>query len=1128
LGVPLVNQGVVAGLIAITRQQPGSFDEQAEQAAFAFANQMAIALSNAHLYAQAEYRNERLSLLNRVSISLAQSLDSENILEIGLREIALAMNVGHARAFVFERDLQIARTIVVYPRGDTPPDEIISLVDSPIFHEIRQTVAPIIYEDTSRLAPDSPVALELAPRQARAYAMIPMTVGGQVIGAYELEIYDAPRYFNPEQIELAIIIANQSAIAVQNTNLLEQTLVRTRELETMLEAAQATSLTLSLEETFRNVVELMLHALEMNDCALMIWDNVENVLEVQLDLNRFDDPERVLPVGSKYDLKHYPAKRRAVEEREIIVIRADDNEADPTEVNELRRSADTFRVLIPLVMRDQAIGLIQTDVQAPHRIFAHREIRLAQALSAQAAIAIQNARLSTETAALVEEGFIINNLSQAIASKLEIEDMIAIVRDQVARVTDAEEIYLALYDAQTETISFPMAVRQGEDLNIPNRQLNTDEVSFIVKHKRSLTLGGGNWSSDDMRRNLGIANGEGDIKSYLGVPVKSGDQVIGVLALIDRRNTRAFGINDERLLTTVGTQLGAGIQNARLFNQVSTFAEDLSRLVQERTQDLQQERDRIDTLYRITSELARTLDMERIVRRGLEMIVGAVNADDGVIMLIDPLSDDLFTRATYLTDGPPTQPHPAHDLAAWLMENDRSIVVNDLHHTDFWDAQASGADGYRSAMAVLLESGDDPQGVLVVLGKQLGAFSETQLKLVSAAATQVASAINNADLYHLIRDQAERLGLLLRTEQEEAEKNQAIVEGIADGVMLADAEGIIILFNSAAERVLALPRDNVIGQQLFKLTGLFGGLGTEWAQAIQEWELNPQEHPAGEFLEARLDLGKRVVNVHLSPVHIGERFLGTVSVFRDITKEVEVDRTKSQFVSNVSHELRTPMTSIKGFAELLLMGVAGQLSDQQRGLMQKIKSNADRMSQLVNDLLNISKIDAGERLNLELIEVGPIVENVIGTVQSKSHNERKEMKVTVDIAPLLPPIKADEQKITQVVSNIIENAFNYTPPGGSIDVRVHQDNDRVVIAVKDSGIGIPDEFRSRIWQRFERYDEHALVMDVPGTGLGLSIAKEFIEMHRGDIWFDSELNKGTTFYISLPVDQPDEFAQGSD
>ncbi len=204
-----------------------------------------------------------------------------------------------------------------------------------------------------------------------------------------------------------------------------------------------------------------------------------------------------------------------------------------------------------------------------------------------------------------------------------------------------------------------------------------------------------------------------------------------------------------------------------------------------------------------------------------------------------------------------------------------------------------------------------------------------------------------------------------------------------------------------------------------------------------------------------------MVRVHLSPVHISERFLGTVSVFRDISAEVEVDRVKSEFVSNVSHELRTPMTSIKGFADLLLMGVVGDVSDTQRGFLEKIKANADRLSQLVDDLLNISKIDAGEKLNFELVDLSELVPDVLTQLEGRAEHEQKHIHVTLDMELSLPPIQGDPHKITQIVTNIVDNAFNYTYPGGHIEVKVERqpDNEHVLISVADTGIGIPEEFR---------------------------------------------------------------------
>jgi PAS domain S-box-containing protein len=523
--------------------------------------------------------------------------------------------------------------------------------------------------------------------------------------------------------------------------------------------------------------------------------------------------------------------------------------------------------------------------------------------------------------------------------------------------------------------------------------------------------------------------------------------------------------------------------------------------------------------------------MDRLLKRALGMVAKAVGAEDGVIMALDPLSDGLVTQAalnpSMLYEGDEERmTHPAEKLGTWLLFSEEQVVtVDDLLEFEHWDPSIPNAEGWRSALAVVLESNEnDPQGVMVMLSKNTKMFGEPQLRLMVAAANQVASAINNADLYHLIRDQAERLGSLLRAEQEEAEKNSAILESIADGVILSDAQGRIILFNSAAERILQLPREQVLGQPLSKFTGLYGGAVADWAETIQNRMATPDLDMIGEYIDNRLQLGEHIVSAHLSPVFTGDKFLGMVSVFRDITRDVEVDRMKGEFVASVSHELRTPLTPIKGYTDLLLMGAAGEVNDAQKRVLSTIKENVDRLTVLVEDVLDISKIDTGkERLKLEPVNIGELLHNIMNTMSQRSTHQRKELAISVNVNDDIPPVQADRDKLTRVISNLIDNAFNYTLTGGSIDVsaRLQPDKRRVLIAIKDSGVGIPEHFREDVWRRFQRYEEHALKLEVPGTGLGLAIVKEMVEMHSGDVWFESEVEKGTTFYVSLPVDQAD-------
>ena len=582
MGVPLVSQGNVEGVIALCKQESSAYDEQAEQAAFAFANQVAVALANADLFREAERRTQRLSLLNRVSVALGQSLDSEDILEIALREIAQVLHVDHAFGLMFERDLQLGRVVVEHPRGDSPPDQIFDLRTSAMYQYIRRTVKSLIIEDLKQVEDEdlNDILAELAPRLASAYVLIPMAIGGQVIGAFELLMYEGRFHFDHEQTDLGRIIANQAAIAIQNTSLLEQTLVRSRELETLLEAAQATSLTLDLQEVYHSVVELMMHALDMDDCALMTWDDVDRTVEVQVDVNRNNEPARLTPQGTRFNLNEYPSKQHALEERQVVVLSSDNPDISDKERQELEAFGDIAQMLVPLVVRDASVGLVQLELQAEYRTFTHREIRLAQALGSQAATAIENARLSTETANRVEELYIINDLSQAISSTISIDRMIEIVRGRVPGLLRVEEMYLALYNSETQEIRFPLYVKNGEHQDTPSRQLNDDEVSFIIRNRRPLSIGSDYFGPDELRRSLGIRNAEGDVKSYLGVPLISGDEMMGVLAVRDTRRKRAFGVNSQGILTTIAAQLGTAIQNAYLFNRLRSVNEELSSLNQ--------------------------------------------------------------------------------------------------------------------------------------------------------------------------------------------------------------------------------------------------------------------------------------------------------------------------------------------------------------------------------------------------------------------------------------------------------------------------------------------------------------------------------------------------------------------
>jgi len=437
-----------------------------------------------------------------------------------------------------------------------------------------------------------------------------------------------------------------------------------------------------------------------------------------------------------------------------------------------------------------------------------------------------------------------------------------------------------------------------------------------------------------------------------------------------------------------------------------------------------------------------------------------------------------------------------------------------------------GSQQHRSALVAPLVVGEDVIGSIMVFHRSVEYFNDDALEMVKAIGSQVAIAINNAQLYELIRDQAERLGSMLRHQQMEASRQTAILEAVADGVLVTDPMNQITFVNASAERILAVDQAEMHGQSLENFAGLFGKSTQTWIKTVQEWSDNPGSSQAGEMYAEQISLDNgRVALVHLAPVVWRSEFLGTVSIFRDITHEVEVDRLKSEFVATVSHELRTPMTSIRGYVDILLMGAAGALNENQSHFLDIVKSNTERLNILVNDLLDVSRIEAGRvMLSMHPVDLQEVADEVVADVLRRSQEENKPMDVSLDVGDEpLPRVMADPERIRQILGNLVDNAYNYTPAQGSIKISLHKENGNVQVDVKDSGIGVSLEQRERVFERFFR-GEDPLVLATPGTGLGLPIVKQLVEMHHGKIWMDSMgiPGKGSTFSFTLPVPQTEE------
>ncbi len=372
-------------------------------------------------------------------------------------------------------------------------------------------------------------------------------------------------------------------------------------------------------------------------------------------------------------------------------------------------------------------------------------------------------------------------------------------------------------------------------------------------------------------------------------------------------------------------------------------------------------------------------------------------------------------------------------------------------------------------------------------------FGEDDLRLLSLFVNQAAIALENANLYRLIT--------------EDQRRTEAMLHSINDGVIAVNNDAQIILVNAAAEEILDLPPFSQTERLHVKEVIHNGNLASIFMKS-----LNTRKELAEEIQLEPPD--RRLLEIETSQIETGpgER-IGIIAVIRDITALRELEQAKSDFVSTVSHELRTPLTSIKAYTATLRRRDVEFDENTRQDFLQVIEEETDRLTRLVADVLDVSRIESG-RLTLKKrdFDLTKLVRIIIGKLQSQF--SMHEIKL---VSPeSIVPVCADPDKIEQVFVNLVDNAAKYSPSGGEIVLTLKAQERSVECSVRDSGVGVPKEHLPYIFDKFHRVDNRA-TREIYGTGLGLYVSKSIVEAQGGTIWAESVLGEGSTFRFTLPL-----------
>jgi len=1095
---------------------PAAFTPEDETLLLSLSQQVGLSLQNVRLVMTTQERAGQLEALTDAATTLASSLQRNELVASLLDQLEPVIPYDTATLWLRDKDRLTVAAARGFPDTERRLGLTIAVEDSALFNEMIRTGQGIQVGDVRQ---DPRFPLLEAPRLS--WLGMPLMSKNQVIGVLALEKWQS-HFYTREHIQVGTTFSSQAAVALENARLFEDSISRATELD---ERSQRLALLnrfsaalgglLDEGKILQLTAQELLEALNAPRVSVVTFERGIAMWKYALPRTKSKLPQK---------LPDAPLFHRLQESLGVFTTDAVSAEPDLTPLSSFLGEGTRSLLVLPLVSGVILRSLIFVHQSESVR-FSLTEIELARTLTNQASIALENARLFQSTLFTAERFSILNQASYQVGANLDPEQIYIAVHKAAERLMPVESFVISLLDSATDEVEGVYLV--DDNVRAPITRIPRDQglSGRVISTGEPLLLHGAE-TVDSMG---GITYGKPDTPlSILAVPMTLGGKIMGMLSA-QSYEPDVYTEEDLQILSTLANQAVVAIQNGRLFNETQRLAFELEERVVERTAQLQREQQNTETLLRILTEVSSSLDLDRALNRTLALLNDAIGAEQGTIMLLSAEDNLLQYRAGYgyLSDkvsgeGRGFKLKIGEGLAGWVVEQREPALINDLSNDFRWVKTSSSSREHRSAIAMPLLVAEDVIGVLMVFHRKPEFFSPELLNMVKAIAGQVAVAINNAHLYELIRDQAERLGSMLRREQEDASRSQAILEAVADGVLVTGANNRISFLNRSAEQILNLEAGKVIGQTLDVFGGLFGRSAGPWMQTIRDWSESAAAYQEGETFAEQLALENGlIVLVHLAPVILQNDFLGTVSIFRDITHEVEVDRLKSEFVATVSHELRTPMTSIRGYTDVLLMGAAGAMNENQTHFLKIVKGNTERLNILVNDLLDISRLESGRvTLSPQALDLREVAEDVIGDILRRSQEENKPVALSLEAPKKLPPVYGDTERVHQILANLVDNAYHYTPENGTITVRLHPLNGghEVQVDVTDNGIGISLSDQARVFERFYR-GEHPMVLATPGTGLGLPIVKEIVEMHKGRIWVKSTgvSGEGSTFSFTLPV-----------
>jgi GAF domain-containing protein len=1005
----------------------------------------------------------------------------------------------------------------------------------------------------------------------RALLGAPLLREGSVIGVITVA-RKVPQPFTAKQIELLQTFADQAVIAIENVRLFDEVQARSRELARALEQQTASSEILrvisgsqtDIQPVFNTIAESAVRLCEAERAFIFRFDGeflrAIAYYNVGSEIREFVDRNPIAPG------RHSISARAALERRTVHVA---DVQADPDYAYAVRDVQLIRTILaVPMLKGDNLLGII-TIYRLEMKPFSDEQIALVETFADQAVIAIENVRLFDEVQARSHE------LAESLEQQTATSEVLGVISSSPGELEPVFEAMLANAARLCEASYGALWLREGDSFRavalhgpLPTafaEQLRsgglrpgpTTNLGRVAKTRQPIHVADLSVDQSYLDRDpLPVAGVElAGIRTLVTVPMLKEDELLGAITIY-RQEVRPFTDKQIALVTNFASQAVIAIENARLLNELR--------------QSLEQQTATSEVLRVISSSLTDTQPVfDAIVHAGIKLF------SDAAIAIALPDGDQV--RAAAIAERDPQRVAAWKDRFPVPLSRDylHGTAILDRRVIDIPDAEAYGAgplalgvktflaSGYRATTIMPMVRGDAAIGAISVNRLAPGPLSAKQIDLLRTFADQSVIAIENVRLFDEVQARSRELSQSVEELRALGEVGQAVnstldVETVlttivAKAVQLSGTEaGAIYTFDDSRQEfwlrathgmdnaIVSAIRDRRIGigetvigkaaaerapiqiPDLLEESSLVFDIVVRagYRALLVVPLLRPDQivgalvvrrKTPGEFPKSTVDLLETFADQSVLAVQ-------NARLFREIEekgRELETaSKHKSQFLANMSHELRTPLNAILGYTELILDSIYGEPTEKMRTVLERLQANGKHLLGLINDVLDLSKIEAGQlTLSLEDYSMKDVVHGVVSAVEPLA--AEKQLAFKAEVASDLPTGHGDGRRLSQVLLNLVGNAIKFTDKG-EVAIRAEATDGAFTVAVCDTGPGIAAADQAKIFEEFQQADS-SITRKKGGTGLGLSIAKRIIEMHGGRIWVESEPGKGSKFYFTVPM-----------